>query len=871
MRFQKLLVEVYLSILFSFSCFRRAFRIPIPNLRNEFLAGLMLLSVFALPSAASAQVTIDLYQCVDSTGSLSEAQYANQVNGLSAALPTVFDAQALSDANIRFTMIRLRGPNPGQSDIIFPPRVMDSADDVTDAQNALTGTLPRQNANGTCVLGGNRFQDCCMDIAQSLFSGVPGDPLRILDITTDGLPNQGITNGNTINTAAMNFGFDSVNAVAIDNGNGGLQFLQNVTNDIGFVIPINVNSSVESYEDAFAMKIQSEITTGCCLADNMCSEGTESECIGEGGEFEPDTTCAQGCTPEPEGCCLVGDICTDDFVQSSCEKLGGTFGEGTDCGLGQCVAPTGCCDMIDGNDSCQDGDGITQTACNNLNGNFSVGNMCNFQGTCGDPVIVEGCCDLSDDSCSDLNNQECFNSGGTFTPDAMCNFQGNCGEPDIENGCCALTENTCADQTNEECFNNNGQFTSNVMCNFQGTCGPPVIVDGCCELSEGGCSDINNEQCFNAGGQFSPNNMCNFQGTCGDPVIVDGCCQFDGSCSEETNEECFNNGGTFSEALMCNFQGTCGDPIIVDGCCELPEGGCSDETNEECFNNRGTFSEAEMCNFQGTCGDPVIVDGCCQFDGSCNEETNEECFNNGGTFSEALMCNFQGNCGTPVIEQGCCQFDGSCNDETNESCFNNGGTFSLGEMCNFQGTCGDPIIETGCCMIDDVCENTTNEECFDSGGEFTPILSCNIEGECAPPPPTGCCVCGFELCNITSETLCEEMGESCEYQGDGSSCDGIDECYDEPGCCFLSPEQEAAIASRQVDPNKCVEVSFGECGELSGVFQGIGTSCMDFPAECFFPPRNVPTLSQWGLIATAGLLGMFSLLVIMRRQKYNMS
>ena len=37
------------------------------------------------------------------------------------------------------------------------------------------------------------------------------------------------------------------------------------------------------------------------------------------------------------------------------------------------------------------------------------------------------------------------------------------------------------------------------------------------------------------------------------------------------------------------------------------------------------------------------------------------------------------------------------------------------------------------------------------------------------------------------------------------------------------------------------------------------------------PPSSIPTNSQWGLIIMAGLLGIFSLLIIMRRQRYNVS
>jgi len=60
-----------------------------------------------------------------------------------------------------------------------------------------------------------------------------------------------------------------------------------------------------------------------------------------------------------------------------------------------------------------------------------------------------------------------------------------------------------------------------------------------------------------------------------------------------------------------------------------------------------------------------------------------------------------------------------------------------------------------------------------------------------------------------------------------------------------------------------------ECSAEGGDFKGVGVNCKNVPECREVVARNVPTISQWGMIAMAGLLGIFSLFVIMRRQRYN--
>ena len=47
----------------------------------------------------------------------------------------------------------------------------------------------------------------------------------------------------------------------------------------------------------------------------------------------------------------------------------------------------------------------------------------------------------------------------------------------------------------------------------------------------------------------------------------------------------------------------------------------------------------------------------------------------------------------------------------------------------------------------------------------------------------------------------------------------------------------------------------------------IGALCNFDTGQCVSEPRNIPTLSEWGLIATAGILGMAGFIMLRRRKQ----
>jgi len=78
--------------------------------------------------------------------------------------------------------------------------------------------------------------------------------------------------------------------------------------------------------------------------------------------------------------------------------------------------------------------------------------------------------------------------------------------------------------------------------------------------------------------------------------------------------------------------------------------------------------------------------------------------------------------------------------------------------------------------------------------------------------------------------------------------------------------------STEDDQDICIDVSSGEpCftmkfADLVGEFEG--ESCNDNTGLCIDPVVNtpIPTLSEWGLIAMAGILGLVGFMVIRRRK-----
>jgi len=78
------------------------------------------------------------------------------------------------------------------------------------------------------------------------------------------------------------------------------------------------------------------------------------------------------------------------------------------------------------------------------------------------------------------------------------------------------------------------------------------------------------------------------------------------------------------------------------------------------------------------------------------------------------------------------------------------------------------------------------------------------------------------------------------------------------GCCVIGP-------------NECEgDLGWRDCLYLNttGKIWNVEVSCSEVQI-CNIAISPIPTLNQWGLIAMAGLLGLFGLFIIIRRHRYN--
>jgi len=287
------------------------------------------------------------------------------------------------------------------------------------------------------------------------------------------------------------------------------------------------------------------------------------------------------------------------------------------------------------------------------------------------------------------------------------------------------------------------------------------------------------------------------------------------------------------------------------GCCKVPGGECYDEAGGTCTgNNTWCMTSKARCdtNDNAQFGDPVGTEnqwcmkvsmadlcepqGCCLVNEGpppgCEQAPETGCLDVlDGTYLGDGLCGQYMRCDPPP-QTGCCDqipSGPSCDDVdiTSDECDTLGGMFTVDTTCNVLGECGEPIIVDGCCQVDEdmevaisidaTCEDTTNVACSESGGMFSPGGVCDVDVGVCDFAPLGCCV--FE-------------------------------------------------------PNDCDELTEQGCTLEDGRFEGDNVQCSEVPI-CNIVVSPIPTLNQWGLIAMAGLMGLFSLFIIIRRHRYNLS
>jgi hypothetical protein len=302
-----------------------------------------------------------------------------------------------------------------------------------------------------------------------------------------------------------------------------------------------------------------------------------------------------------------------------------------------------------------------------------------------------------------------------------------------------------------------------------------------------------------------------------------GCCQnqSNGKCVSGNNgkpDECPPNFYFPNVPFCAGGSGSLDDPACGPaGCCVIAQGNCEDVPPAE--SSCSDFRPNLFCDEIDEC-QPVT--GCCVSSGdpvTCTIAEN----------SDACDVDWQANVACD---------DDACSDE---------GPLGCCPPTVGQNNCADMVIEEECAddkvwVEGETCNDLDPKTCGQAG-------CCQFDLTTLAPPDPGA------SCDESNFATCDRGGgrwiadDICNTSG---VCESLS-----IGCCVFAP-------------NDCYETSEGACREQRGLFKGQDVLCSEV-AQCNIVISPIPTLNQWGLIAMAGLLGLFSLFIIIRRHRYNVS
>lgn len=201
---------------------------------------------FALGAVASAclgfgsanAAIIDLGFALDMSGSIGSSNWNLIKSGLSNAL----------------ALIPTSGPDQYRIGVV----AFDDAAVSVLAPTILTaGNLAAvQSAiNGAAYGGGLTCISCAANMLNTSFSALGFGATSLMNITTDGVPNVGETNGTTLRNTLTGAGWDSVSAEAI--GSFNLSFLQNLVSPNPGVVTGDPNALPNPLVQGFVLTVDS--------------------------------------------------------------------------------------------------------------------------------------------------------------------------------------------------------------------------------------------------------------------------------------------------------------------------------------------------------------------------------------------------------------------------------------------------------------------------------------------------------------------------------------------------------------------------------------------------------------------------------------
>lgn len=505
-----------------------------------------------------------------------------------------------------------------------------------------------------------------------------------------------------------------------------------------------------------------------CEKDAHCCSGS----CAKGKNGRKTCVCPEGTKPCKGDCIPAKACCTRDDCPASPDACHRAACTGGACGLE--VTPGRRCD---------DGDRCT------------TGDVCQADGTChGTPkdcskysdACNEGVCDPASGDCRRVpahdgavcpGKDKCFTTyacqaGSCVGRDpVVCTALDQCHEP----GQCSPATGSCSNPNAPDgtSCNDDNTCTSGDTCQAGVCTGGKAIVcttDNPCLTAScdpaGGCFTSPKPQ----GVSCSDDNPCN-----GDEV-----CDGSGGCVAGTPILCVASDQCHDVGVCDPATGTCTNPPIKDGTdcstgnlCVTGEicraGVCTGGTETVC-------SASDVCHDAGTC-DPTT--GFC----SNPDRADDAACDDGNACTETDTCQ-AGVCtpGTDVVCQPLddCHVAGTCDPQT--------------------GVCSDPVAadETPCGVSDDLCYRSGL--CFEGSCYGAGWVNCYASDDC-------------------HDAYCDNSTGECveEESGDGSSCDGPDECQVytcQGGVC----QGEALCAS----PEICLD---GDCCIPDGSPSDNGSGC----------------------------------------------
>lgn len=153
---------------------------------------------------------------------------------------------------------------------------------------------------------------------------------------------------------------------------------------------------------------------------------------------------------------------------------------------------------------------------------------------------------------------------------------------------------------------------------------PPTQPIGACCLTSGSCQEVTQTTCTGLGGQYQGDLTTCLPNPC--PQPTGACCFANGTCQVLTQTDCTGQGGTYQGSGTVCSPNPCPPPA---GACCFPNGTCLSLTQSNCSAQGGAYQGDGASCSPNPCPQPT---GACCLGGSCQVLTQTECTSQGGTY-----------------------------------------------------------------------------------------------------------------------------------------------------------------------------------------------------------------------------------------------